>query len=84
MLIGDDFVLIGRDYLVDTITDSVLPGKVQDVPERLTPETAEAFAVALFKRSLDPERAFHFPGRPGVDRPGTASSTSTDSPGWRT
>ncbi len=60
VLVGDD-VLVGRDYLDETITLG-LEGQTPIVhfPTQGPPEEMERFGAELFARSLDPSRQFHF------------------------
>ena len=52
-LIGDDFWLLGKDYLIDTVELLTAPGSPVEVPPRRSPHR---FALELFEHDVDRER----------------------------
>jgi hypothetical protein len=60
VLIGDDFVLIGVDYLVKTLETFARYHPVLGVPG--DPEEARQFVADLFRQTFDPERDVFFVG----------------------
>jgi hypothetical protein len=60
VLIGDDFVLIGRDYLDDSIASITDLGSVDDFPYDGTARERERAATRLFRSLFDPDREVHF------------------------
>ena len=70
VLIGDDFVLVGRDYLDDTVASIVRLGSVDDFPYQGTAAERERAATALFRRAFDPDRSVHFLASRPRDRRG--------------
>ena len=60
VLIGDDFVLMGRDYLDETIQLAQDHRPIEGFPLMGTAEEQEAFARGLYPAILDPSRTFHF------------------------
>ena len=60
ILIGDDFVLVGRDYLDESVAKAIEIGHVQDFPERGSRAAQESFVRGLFRRTFDPDRDVHF------------------------
>jgi hypothetical protein len=60
VLIGDDFVLIGVDYLLDTLTTFARYHPVLGFPA--DPGQARQFVVDLFRETFDPERQDFFAG----------------------
>jgi hypothetical protein len=60
VLIGDDFVLIGIDYLVNTRRVFQQERPVRDVPS--DPSKLEKFIRDLFRQTFDPDRELHFIG----------------------
>ena len=70
VLIGDDFVLVGRDYLDDTVASIVRLGSVDDFPYQGAAAERERAATALFRRAFDPDRSVHFLASRPRDRRG--------------
>lgn len=68
MLIGDTFVLIGRDYLDESVEYMETYGVAEDFPYRGSRSDKETFVMDLFRKSMDPTRTFHFIGSEPVDR----------------
>jgi hypothetical protein len=68
VLIGDDFVLIGRDYLDETIAETLDSGRIEGFPYDGSLKQQEAFITDLFQRTMDPEKTFHFLGTPAGER----------------
>jgi hypothetical protein len=60
VLIADDFVLIGVDYLFETLDTFVRYNPVLGLPEDRA--EAQEFVVDLFRQTFDPEREFLFAG----------------------
>ena len=69
VLIGDDFVLIGRDYLDESVAGILDLGAVDDFPYDGTAAERERATTALFRRTFDPDRVFHFLESTPRDRP---------------
>jgi hypothetical protein len=71
VLIGDTFVLIGRDYLDDSIAVGARgQSPLDDFPRTGTYAEQERFIRNLFRTALDPEREIHFLESTPRDRPG--------------
>jgi hypothetical protein len=66
VLIGDQDVFVGRDYLDDSIAFLARTGAVEGFP-RAT-EDQEQFVRDLFRTVFDPDREFHFPESPPEGR----------------
>ena len=62
VLIGDDFVFVGADYLDDSVAVVGAGGSVEDFPFDGSTRRRENFVKRLFKEQFDPSRTFHFPG----------------------
>ena len=60
ILIGDDFVFVGRDYLDESIAKAREIGHIEGFPERGTQAAQETFIRDLFRRTFDPDREVHF------------------------
>ena len=60
ILIADDLVLIGVDYLYETLETLTRYQPVLGLPDE--PGQARGFVVDLFRQTFDPERAFFFVG----------------------
>ena len=60
VLIGDDFVLIGIDYLLNTKEVFRDAQPVRDVPSK--PRELDTFIRALFRKTFDPDRDVRFVG----------------------
>jgi hypothetical protein len=61
LLIGDSFILVGRDYLDESIDVGLDPQPpIDDFPRDGTPAEQEAFMRELFGKALDPGRDIHF------------------------
>jgi hypothetical protein len=60
ILIGDDFILIGRDYLDDSVRSAQRQGALADFPYDGDAEQQERFVADLFRRLFDPDREVHF------------------------
>ena len=60
VLIGDDFVLVGRDYLDESVAKAVEIGHIEDFPDRGSRAAQESFVRDLFRRTFDPDRDVHF------------------------
>lgn len=60
VLIGDDFVLIGVDYLSETLDTFLRYRPVLGMPD--DPGAAQGFVVDLFRRTFDPGRELLFAG----------------------
>jgi hypothetical protein len=82
MLIGDDFVLIGRDYLDETIDLGLQEGPIEDFPLDGSPEELDAFVTDLFRRLLDPARSFHFLESDASRRPPTRWVSRREDERW--
>ena len=72
VLIGDDFVFVGADYLDDSVAALDGSGSVEDFPASGSARAKEDFVKRLFREQFDPARTFHFPGA----RPGARASNS--------
>jgi hypothetical protein len=67
VLIGDDFVLIGVDYLFETLDTFLRYRPVLGMPD--DPGEAQLFIVDLFRQTFDPNRDLYFAGtRLGVPK----------------
>lgn len=66
VLIGDEFVFIGRDYLDESIDFLNRTRAVEGFPEAA--EDQEQFVRDLFRTTFDPDREFHFPESQPVGR----------------
>ncbi len=68
MLIGDEFVLIGRDDLDESIMTAIEEDAIRDFPigDR---DTQERFIRQLFRDALDPSKEFHFLESQPLSRP---------------
>jgi hypothetical protein len=60
ILIGDDFVLVGRDYLDESVDKAIAIGHIDGFPERGSRDAQESFVRDLFRRTFDPDRDVHF------------------------
>ncbi len=60
VLIGDEFVLVGRDYLDESVARILELGAVDGFPYQGTAAQRERATTALFRRTFDPDREFHF------------------------
>lgn len=60
VLIGDSFILIGRDYLDDSIQSVQENGQLEAFPYEGSPAEQETFIRDLFRKTFDPEREIHF------------------------
>jgi hypothetical protein len=60
VLIGDDFVLIGRDYLDESIAAALDFGFFDDFPYDDGPEAHEEYTRRIFREAFDPARDLHF------------------------
>ncbi len=60
ILIGDDFVFVGRDYLDESIAKAREIGHIDGFPERGSRQEQESFIRDLFRRTFDPDRDVHF------------------------
>jgi hypothetical protein len=60
VLIGDDFVLIGVDYLFETLDTFLRYRPVLGMPD--DPGDAQQFVVDLFRQAFDPNRELFFAG----------------------
>ncbi len=60
VLIGDEFVLVGRDYLDESVARILELGAVDGFPYQGTATQRERATTALFRRTFDPDREFHF------------------------
>ena len=60
VLIGDDFVLIGIDYLLNTRSVFQEQHPVRNVPS--DPSKLDQFVRDLFRQTFDPDRELHFVG----------------------
>jgi hypothetical protein len=60
ILIGDDFVFVGRDYLDESVDKAVEIGHIEGFPERGSRAAQESFIRDLFRRTFDPDRDVHF------------------------
>jgi hypothetical protein len=72
VLIGDDFVLIGRDYLDQSIRSHFVNGQLRGFPETAPQSEQQAWVRDLFRRTFDPERELHFLESDPTGRPGNA------------
>lgn len=70
MLIGDSFVLIGRDYLEDSVERANEIGAIEDFPFDAGRGEQERFVARLFRRLLDPDKEVHFLGGAPRERVG--------------
>lgn len=61
VLIGDDFALVGADYLDDSRAGLAAGGSVEDFPAAGSTRAQEDFVKRLFREQFDPARTFHFP-----------------------
>jgi hypothetical protein len=62
VLIGDDFVLVGRDYLEDSIDRALQIGAIDGFPFDAERAVQERFIAGLFRRLFDPDKEIHFLG----------------------
>jgi hypothetical protein len=69
ILIGDSFVLIGRDYLEESLLMAQQQGAIEGFPFEGSDEEQERFLRDLFRRLFDPDREVHFLGSRPVQRP---------------
>lgn len=60
VLIGDDFVLIGRDYLDDSVAAALDFGFFDDFPYDEGAEAHEEYIRRIFRETFDPARELHF------------------------
>ena len=72
ILIGDTFVLIGRDYLDQTIASHRREGQLRGFPEDAPAREQEAWVRDLFRRTFDPDRDIVFLESKPNSRPGNA------------
>ena len=68
VLIGDDFVLVGADYLDDSVAVLDARWSVEDFPHDGSARAKESFVKGLFREQFDPGRAFHFPASRPTNR----------------
>jgi hypothetical protein len=61
VLIGDDFALVGADYLDDSVATLDGSGSVEDFPATGSARAKEDFVKRLFREQFDPARTFFFP-----------------------
>ena len=69
ILVGDDFVLVGVDYLDDSIRAVEEGGAVEGYPFGGSADRKRRFVADLFRQSFDPSRAVHFLASTPRDRP---------------
>ncbi|MEA2704040.1 MAG: hypothetical protein QOD63_1985 [Actinomycetota bacterium] len=69
VLIGDDFVLVGVDYLDDSIRAVEESGAVEGYPYEGTAQEKRRFVANLFRQSFDPARQIHFLASTPRNRP---------------
>ena len=69
VLIGDDFVLVGVDYLDDSIRAVEESGAVEGYPYAGSAERKRGFVADLFRQSFDPSRRVHFLASTPRNRP---------------
>ncbi len=72
ILIGDDFVLVGADYLDDSRAVLEASGSVEDFPFTGSARAREDFVKRLFREQFDPARTFHFPSATPTGRADSA------------
>jgi hypothetical protein len=60
VLIGDKFVLIGRDYLDESISRILEIEPFEDFPYDGTPEAQEDYVREMFRKTFDSSRDIHF------------------------
>lgn len=82
VLIGDDFVFIGRDYLDESVDRIADQGSVETFPDQGTRVEQEAFVKQLFADTLDATRSFHFLGSTPSERPPDAIVKDEDGAFW--
>ncbi|MDP8969437.1 MAG: hypothetical protein M3N52_02840, partial [Actinomycetota bacterium] len=62
VLVGDTFVLVGRDYLDDSVRKAIESGAIEGFPQRGSRAEQETFVSALFRRLFDSDRDVYFLG----------------------
>jgi hypothetical protein len=72
ILIGDDFVFVGADYLDDSVANLEAGGSVEDFPASGSARAQDEFVKRLFREQFDAGRTFHFP----ASRPAGRASNS--------
>jgi hypothetical protein len=70
ILIGDTFVLIGRDYLDESVDRALATGSIEGFPLGAPRAEQEKFVADLFRRTFDEEREVHFLESDPTGRPG--------------
>jgi hypothetical protein len=69
VLTGDDFVLVGVDYLADSVARIESGGSVEGFPVDGVAEDKFFFVQSLFRESFDPARKVHFVTSTPQNRP---------------
>lgn len=82
VLIGDEFVLIGRDYLDESLRTAHEHAPLAGFPEQGDTREQEAFVRRVFRESLDPERDFIFLQSSSKNRPPAPVVIAQDNENW--